>query len=99
MTPAERKLWAGLRDNRLGVRFRRQVPIGEYVADFLSMKNKLIVEVDGSQHLQSENAMKDQKRDAYFHSQGFTVLRYLNSEVLQNHNSVLQDISNRIRCV
>jgi len=66
------------------------------VADFLSMKNKLIVEVDGSQHLQSENTIKDQKRDAYFRSQGFAVLRYFNSEVLQNIDSVLQDISDRI---
>ncbi len=54
MTDAERKLWFALRDRRLCGKFRRQVPIGPFIADFLSYEYRLVVEVDGSQHLESK---------------------------------------------
>src|SRR4051794_11783119 len=83
-TEPEQKLWWHLR-HRLRVEdthFRRQVPIGPYVADFCCLKAKLIVEVDGNQHGFDEILSKDAKRTAYLTSQGFPVLRLSNREVM-----------------
>jgi len=78
MTEAERKLWGRLREDRLGVRFRRQVPFGPYILDFFSIKAKLAVELDGGQHYDEEGRTKDLERDAYLKKQGVTVLRVSN---------------------
>ena len=91
-TEAERKLCAILRHNQLGVRFRRQVPVGLYVVDFLSNKVKLIIEVDGSQHLQDKNQRDDRVREDYLKQQGYKVMRFNNIEVPQDSNLVLQTI-------
>ena len=89
-TEAERKLWLLLRGRRLaGFKFRRQVPIGPYVADFLSQGVKAIIEVDGSQH---EGSSRDRVRDAWFESAGYRVLRYWNNDVLARPDAVLDDI-------
>ena len=89
-TEAEQRLWRLLRDRRLsGLKFRRQVPIGPYVVDFLCVGARLIVEADGSQHAENR---RDAARDAYFASEGWTVLRFRNHEVLQNRASVLDTI-------
>ena len=81
-TDAELRLWRLLRDRRLsGFKFRRQVPVGPYIVDFLCVGAKLIVEADGSQHAESP---RDKVRDAYLESQGWKVLRFWNNEVLQN---------------
>ena len=89
-TDAERRLWRLLRDRRLGgLKFRRQVPVGPYIVDFLCVSARLIVEADGSQHGQS---IRDEDRDAYLAQQGWTVLRFWNHEVLQNLESVLDTI-------
>ena len=93
-TDAERKLWWHLR-HRLrtdGTHFRRQVPIGPYVADFCCLKAKLILEVDGNQHGLDANIASDAKRTAYLASQGFSVLRFSNREVMTEINSVLEAI-------
>jgi very-short-patch-repair endonuclease len=74
MTESEHKLWWGLRAEQLGAKFRRQHPLGSYVADFACLDPKLIVELDGSQH--SVNVDYDLRRDAFFREQGFTVLRF-----------------------
>ena len=80
-TDAELRLWRLLRDRRLsGFKFRRQVPVGPYIVDFLCVGAKLIVEADGSQHAES---LRDTIRDAYLESQGWKVLRFWNNEVLQ----------------
>jgi very-short-patch-repair endonuclease len=77
MTDAERRLWAMLRGSQLeGAKFRRQVPIGRYIADFACFKSKLIVELDGSQHADSAY---DAERDAWLEAQGFRVLRFWNA--------------------
>jgi len=82
MTDAERKLWYLLRDKRFnGAKFRRQVPLGRYVADFLSFERPVVIEVDGSQH---SGCAADVARDDWFRSQGFTVVRFWNNEVLTN---------------
>jgi very-short-patch-repair endonuclease len=65
MTEAERKLWALLRGNQLGVRFRRQVPFGSYVVDFYCPAAKLVVELDGSQHYTDNGRQEDEERDTY----------------------------------
>lgn len=81
-TDAERKLWGALREmDRLGFHWRRQAPIGPYVADFACLGSNLIVEVDGSQHLDSDH---DEKRDAWLESRGFRILRFWNIDVLKN---------------
>ncbi len=89
-TDAELRLWRLLRDRRLsGFKFRRQVPVGPYIVDFLCVGAKLIVEADGSQHAES---LRDKARDAYLESQGWKVLRFWNNEVLQNREGVLETI-------
>ena len=94
MTEAEKRLWYRLRAHRLGgASFRRQCPIGSYVADFVCLEARLIVEVDGGQH--SENA-RDAKRDAWLRSQDFTVLRFWNNDVLSNTAGVLEQIMQRL---
>ena len=74
LTDAERKLWSLLRHNQLGVRFRRQVAFGPYILDFFSTRAKLVVELDGSQHYQTEILDKDMKRDNFLRKHGFAVL-------------------------
>ena len=86
MTDAERKLWHAIRSKQLtGTKFRRQVPIGAYIADFASLEAKLIIEVDGGQH----GGADDVARDQWFAKQGFTILRFWNNEVLENLDGVL----------
>jgi very-short-patch-repair endonuclease len=93
-TEPEQKLWWHLR-HRLptdGTHFRRQVPIGPYVVDFCCLKAKLIIEVDGNQHGLDANIAGDAKRSAYLTSQGYSVLRFSNREVMTETTSVLEAI-------
>lgn len=95
MTDAERALWRLLRHRQIkNLRFRRQVPIDHYIADFACLEARLIVEVDGGQHFESET---DRKRDAYLRSQGFRVLRLWNNDVLSNpdgvHRTIIEALS------
>lgn len=90
MTEAEAVLWEELRARRLDrLKFRRQVPVGNYIADFLCMEKKLIVEVDGIQHAESEY---DRKRDADLMALGYRVLRFWNHEVLEELSAVCDTI-------
>lgn len=90
MTDAERRLWAGLRGEQLGVKFRRQHPLGCYVLDFACLDPKLAIEIDGSQHL--DQIAYDAERDAWLLEQGFTVLRFPSNETLSNPAGVLNRI-------
>lgn len=92
MTDAEKRLWRRLREALPQAKFRRQSPIGPYIADFLSFRHMLIVEVDGGQHATSE-AERDARRTAFLESQGYRVLRFWNNDVLQNTDGVLQMIA------
>jgi very-short-patch-repair endonuclease len=79
MTEGEGKLWSALRGRRFeNFKFRRQVPVGKYIADFMCLERRLIVEVDGSQHEDSEH---DRVRDAWLKSQNFRVLRFRNHDI------------------
>ena len=91
LTDAERRLWRGLRAAVPAAKFRRQSPVGPYIADFLSFGHRLIVEVDGGQHVL--NTAKDDVRTGYLEAQGYRVLRFWNNEVLGNLDGVLQVIS------
>ena len=89
--PAERKLWAYLRGDKLhGVNFRRQHAIGNFIVDFVSIKNKLVIELDGSQHV--EQAEYDIERTKYLESQGYTVIRFWNNQVENNIQRVIRAI-------
>src|SRR3954471_21857720 len=87
MTDSERKLWSRLRMEQLGVKFRRQHPLGNYIADFACLTPKLIVELDGSQH--ADQAAYDAQRDAFFRDHGFDVLRFATDEPFKNMDGVL----------
>ena len=90
MTDAERKLWFALKGRRFDAfKFRRQVPIGPYIADFLCFESRLVVEVDGGQHAESA---RDVERDAWLARNAFRVVRYWNNDVLQNLEGVLTDL-------
>ena len=90
-TDAELKLWLRVRGRRLGgLKFRRQVPISGFIADFLCEEAKLIIEVDGGQH--TEPSRSDMERTRIMQDAGFLVLRFWNNEVLANMDGVLQRI-------
>jgi very-short-patch-repair endonuclease len=87
MTNAERKLWYALRDRRFaGFKFRRQVPIGYFIADFVCFEKRLVIEVDGGQHCDSA---ADMRRDRWFAANNFRILRFWNNDVLSNLEGVL----------
>jgi len=88
MTLSEQKLWAMLRSHRLeGIHFRRQHAIGPYIADFCAPREKLIIEVDGSQHVEQKEYDRD--RTEYLETLGYRVLRFWNHEVLKDMDAVL----------
>ena len=90
-TRTEEYVWSLIRDRQFdGLRFRRQVPIGVYVVDFCCLSARLIVEVDGGIH--ALRAFEDARRDAWLTSQGFTVLRFPNSQATGRPNEVLAAI-------
>jgi very-short-patch-repair endonuclease len=89
-TESERLLWARLRDRRLGgYKFRRQHPIGAFVADFACVEHRLIVEADGGQHADSEY---DAYGSEWLHTQGWRVVRFWNHEVRDNPNGIADTI-------
>ena len=87
-TDAERLLWSRLRGRRLGWKFRFQHTIGPFVADFVCLDRKLIVEADGGQH----DAQSDRSRTAYLRKRGFRVIRFWNHDILQNVDGVVETI-------
>lgn len=91
LTEAELTLWKQIRLRQLsGYKFRRQHPIGEYVADFVCLEKRLIIEVDGGQH--SEQGLYDQIRNDWLKSQGFCILRFWNHEVMMEIEGVKEVI-------
>jgi len=93
-TDTEKYLWKYLRGRQLeGFKFRRQHPIGKYIVDFINLERKIIIEVDGGQHLENK---KDELRDKWFEEQGYEVLRFWNNEVLTNIEGVLESIRKKL---
>jgi very-short-patch-repair endonuclease len=90
-TDAEKKLWGRLRAKRFGqFHFRRQFPIGNFIADFACPKSKLVIELDGGQHL--DQKAKDDWRTRLIEQRGFRVLRFWDSDVLTDIDGVLERI-------
>jgi very-short-patch-repair endonuclease len=89
-TPQELKLWYYLRNKKLGVKFRRQHGMGPYIVDFYCKENNLIIELDGSQHLNEKEY--DKERDSYIETLEIKVLRFWNSEIDKNIEEVLVKI-------
>ena len=95
-TDAERKLWGRLRGRRFsGHKFRRQVPMGPYVADFLCFEARLVVELDGNQHADRKDY--DAQRDAWFRNEGFRILRFSDRAALTETDHVLEAIWHAVR--
>ena len=89
-TPAEQKLWTRIKNDQFGVTFRRQHAIGHYIVDFCSPRKKLIIELDGSQHLEQQEY--DEERTKYLEARGYQVLRFWNNDVMKDIESVLKVI-------
>ncbi len=91
-TDAELRLWYHLRAHRfLGLKFKRQKPVGPYIADFVCLEHRLVIEVDGSQH-NDHKQESDRIRDCWLKAQGLIVLRFWNDEVLRDTDAVLERI-------
>ena len=91
LTDSELSLWRKLRGQQLaGVQFYRQKPIGDYIVDFYAPKAKLVIEIDGSQHLEAPQAAKDRERDEYLGRLGLTVLRVNGRQVLKETEAVVE---------
>jgi very-short-patch-repair endonuclease len=92
-TPAEKILWEALRNRQVNnIKFRRQHPVLNYIADFCSEKIKLIIEIDGSIHDLEDNIEYDKQRQQHLESAGYTVIRFKNEEVINNLPSVINSI-------
>ena len=97
-TEAEKRLWSHLRGRRMdGVKFRRQVWLGPFIVDFVSIEARLIIEADGGQH--AEAVDYDMRRSAWLAKEGFRVLRFWNNDVLTNTDGVLRMILAEVRAL
>ena len=92
MTEAESAMWECLRGNQLGFQFRRQHPIYGYIPDFVCLKKRLVVEIDGGYHYIGDQPLSDEERTKYLNQYGFEVIRFTNEEVLSNIDNVLTEI-------
>lgn len=95
-TPQEVILWSRLRRNQLGYKFRRQHSIGKYIVDFYCAKKKLVIEIDGSQHIEKQKEY-DEQRDVYLKDLGFDVLRFWDNEINNNLDGALVKIMEYLR--
>ncbi len=97
-TEAEKRLWFKLRDEQiLGAKFRRQAPIGKYIVDFVNFEQKLVIELDGNPHKEKEIKINDLERTLWLHSEGFKVLRFWNSDVLNNLERVVNKVKSNLK--
>jgi very-short-patch-repair endonuclease len=97
LTDAEKMLWSKIRMRQFkGMMFFRQRPIGIYIADFYCPRAKMVIEVDGGQHLENEAVEYDKARDEYMESIGLKVLRFTNTDVLGNIDGVIEVIEQNL---
>jgi len=88
-TPQEQKLWNLLRNNRFhNLKFRRQYPVGKYIADFVCKEKKIIIEIDGGQHNMENNISNDNTRTEFLETKGYKVIRFWNNEIDTNIEGV-----------
>lgn len=93
----EKILWAHLNNNALGVRFRRQVPFGPFILDFMCVTKRLAIELDGNQHFEPMAVEYDKARDEYLQSNSIKVIRFRNTEIHKNLEGVLSIIWKEIK--
>ena len=92
-TDCENILWNNIRAKMLNnIKFRRQVPIGKYIVDFINLQTKLIIELDGSQHIEEKNIEYDNIRKNFLNKNGYTIIRFFNNEIIENLDNVLNVI-------
>jgi very-short-patch-repair endonuclease len=96
MTESERVLWEALRKLNCGYHFRRQHSIGDYITDFICLKRKLVIEVDGGYHNEPMQQQDDQMRTDFLESIGYTVIRFKNEEIYNNLNEVVMRIKEKL---
>jgi very-short-patch-repair endonuclease len=97
-TPAEKHLWEQLRNRQLvNQKFRRQVPIGPYIVDFICLERKMIIEIDGWTHSTEAEVSNDKRRTSYFESQGYKVLRFQNIEIKEGMDEVLTLVAEALK--
>ena len=96
MTESESVLWEALRRLHCGYHFRRQHPIGDYIADFICLKKKLVVEVDGGFHNNPMQQQNDQMRTDYLERKGYTVIRFKNEEISDDLHEVIMRIKEQL---
>lgn len=95
MTEQERKLWNIIRNrNFYGYRFLRQYVIGRYIVDFICREKKVVIEIDGGQHNESENIEYDKQRTKYLENKGYKVIRFWNNDIDSNIEGVYQHLQN-----
>ena len=95
-TEAEAYLWLFIKNKALGVTFRRQVVILDYIADFYSSELELIIEIDGGYHFQGEQIILDKARTERLTNKGYRIIRFTNEEVLDNIEEVIKNIRKEI---
>ena len=96
MTDAEKVLWKVLRQSKCSFKFRRQHPIYDYIADFICLEKRLIIEVDGAYHCELQQQEDDRIRTDILSDMGYKVLRFTNDEVLSSPHTVLNMIKDEI---
>ena len=96
MTQSETVLWNALRKEIRGIKFRRQHPIGDYIADFLCLTKKMVIEVDGGYHNDPTQQQEDQWRTEYLESKGYHVIRFCNEEVYTDTKGVIRIIKEEL---
>ena len=98
MTDSERKLWSRLRGEQIrDVQFYRQKPLGPYIVDFYASKAKIVIEVDGSQHMEEGVRQKDAQRDKYLKNQNLSIFRFNNLQVSRESDSVVEVIYQEVK--
>lgn len=96
MTDGERVLWNAIRDEIKDYHFRRQHPIGDYIADYICLRKKIIIEVDGGYHSEPRQEEDDKTRTANMNNWGYSVIRFTNEEVLYNTQKVIEQIKEQL---
>jgi len=98
LTAAENLLWQEIRRKQVdGYHFRRQVPIGPFIADFACVKEKLVIEVDGVGHAEEDEIIRDARRSEYLESLGWRVVRFMNVEIFDETDAVIHSIWHHLK--
>ncbi len=97
-TIQEKRLWNIIKNRQInGYKFKRQVPVGEYIVDFMCAEINLVIEIDGGQHNKPDNIEHDNKRTEFLNSKGYKVLRFWNNDIYENIDGVIAEIEKYLK--